>query len=90
MEYQRAKDIHIIKMLGHKSIETTLIYMQLITFENDDYHPATAKTTTEARALIETGFECVCTHNNIMLFRKRKWRPPQKLGGNVAKLGGKP
>jgi hypothetical protein len=78
MEYHRTKDIRIMKMLGHKNIETTLICTQLITFENDDYHPAMAKTTKEARALIETGFECVCTHNNIMLFRKRKWRPPQK------------
>ncbi|MGQ9725811.1 MAG: hypothetical protein ACUVQL_01630 [Candidatus Bathycorpusculaceae bacterium] len=26
----------------------------------------------EAQKLIETGFEYICTHDNIMLFRKRK------------------
>jgi integrase len=73
MEYHKTRDIlHVMKMLGHKSIENTLIYTQLIQFEGDEYHSAVAKTIDEAKALIETGFEYVCTHENLMLFRKRK------------------
>lgn len=31
-----------------------------------------AKTLDEAKALIEEGFEYVCTHESLMLFRKRR------------------
>jgi len=73
MEYHKTKDIlHVKQMLGHKGIENTLIYTQLVTFENDDYYSAVAKTVDEAGALIEDGFEYVCTHDSMMLFRKRK------------------
>ena len=73
MEYHRTKDLlHVMKMLGHKDIKTTLIYTQLIQFERDDFHSAVAETVDEVRKMIEAGFEYVCTHNNVMLFRKRK------------------
>jgi len=73
MEYHKTKDIlHVMQLLGHRNIKNTLIYTQLIDFESDDYHSATAQTIEEAAKLIETGFEYVCTHDNIMLFRKRK------------------
>lgn len=49
-----------------------MIYTQLINFESDDYHSATASNVEEAKKLIEAGFEYVCTHNETMLFRKRK------------------
>jgi len=73
-EYHKTKDIlHVKQLLGHKRIDSTLVYTQLVTFENDDYHSATAKTTAERQKLIESGFEFVCTTpENIMLFRKRK------------------
>jgi len=47
-------------------------FSQLVNFEDDDYHSATAKNIEEAQKLIETGFEYVCTYDNIMLFRKPK------------------
>jgi len=73
MEYHRTKDIlHVMQLLGHRNIKNTLIYTQLVNFENDDYHSATAKNIEEAQKLIETGFEYVCTYDNIMLFRKPK------------------
>ena len=74
MEYHKTKDIlHVKQLLGHKRIDSTLVYTQLVTFENDDYHSAVAKTTAEGQKLIESGFEFVCTTpENIMLFRKRK------------------
>jgi integrase len=73
MEYHKTKDIlHVMEMLGHRDIKTTLIYTQLINFETDEYHSATAKTVEEARKLIEAGFEYVCNYESVMLFRKRK------------------
>jgi len=73
MEYQKTKGIlHVMKMLGHRNIQTTLVYTQLVNFEGDEFHSATAETIEEAKKLVETGFEFVCTHNNTMLFRKRK------------------
>jgi hypothetical protein len=59
-------------MLGHKNIQNTLLYTQLISFENEDYHSATAKTVQEAQKLIEAGFEYVCEFDGVKLFRKRK------------------
>ena len=73
MEYHKTKDIlHVMKLLGHRRIENTLIYTQLVEFETDDYHSATAETIEEAKKLVEAGFEYVCTHERYMLFRKRK------------------
>ena len=72
-EYAKTKDIlYVMKLLGHKSIETTLLYTQLINFETDEFHSATAKTIEESTELIKAGFEYVCTYNDILLFRKRK------------------
>jgi integrase len=73
MEYARTKDIlHVMEMLGHRDIKTTLIYTQLIPFKSDEYYSAVAKSIQEATHLIEEGFEYVCTYDGYMLFRKRK------------------
>lgn len=73
MEYHKTKDIlHVKEMLGHRSLNNTLVYTQLVTFESDDYHSATAKTVEEAKQLVEAGFEYVCDVENCKLFRKRK------------------
>jgi integrase/recombinase XerD len=73
-EYHKTKDIlHIMEMLGHRDIKTTLIYTQLVSFESDEYNSSTAKTTKEAKELVEAGFKFICTTpENVMLFRKRK------------------
>jgi len=48
-------------------------YIQLVDFEGDEYTSKAIKDTEEARQLIENGYEYVCTtHDEIMLFRKRK------------------
>jgi integrase len=73
MEYAKTKDIlHVMHMLGHKNIQNTLLYTQLVNFENDDCYSATAKSVEEAQKLVETGFEYVCTFNDVKLFRKCK------------------
>jgi len=73
MEYHKTKDIlHVMQLLGHRRIETTLIYTQLVNFEKDEYHSATAHNVEEAKQLIEAGFEYVCDMEGVKLFRKRK------------------
>ena len=73
MEYHRTKDIlYVMKLLGHKNIADTLIYTQLVEFEGDAYSSAVAHNVDEAKKLIEAGFEYVCSHDETLLFRKRK------------------
>lgn len=47
--------------------------MQLVEFEGDDYCSAMANNADEAKKLIEVGFEYVCNHGDVMIFRKRKY-----------------
>ena len=62
-----------MRMLGHKSINNTLIYTHLVDFErSDQYYSATATTIVEAQQLVESGFEYVTEIDNVSLFRKRK------------------
>lgn len=72
-EYHKTKDVlHVLKLLGHKNIANTLIYTQLVEFEGDEYYSAVASNVDEAKKLIESRFEYVCNHENLMLFKKRK------------------
>jgi type 1 fimbriae regulatory protein FimB/type 1 fimbriae regulatory protein FimE len=73
MEYHKTKDIlHVMQLLGHKNIKNTLIYTQLINFNENEYVCRVAKTLEEATQLIEAGFEYVTDVDGCKLFRKRK------------------
>ncbi|MDH5779753.1 MAG: tyrosine-type recombinase/integrase [Candidatus Bathyarchaeota archaeon] len=74
MEYHKTKDIlHVMKLLGHKSINSTLLYTQLIDFEGDEYDVKVAETKQEITELLEVGFEWVGQDNDgLTYFRKRK------------------
>ena len=73
MTYHRTKDILYVKQqLGHKKLETNLIYTQLVNFGEEEYTCKVAKTIDKARQLIENGFEYVTEMDNLKLFRKRK------------------
>jgi integrase len=73
MEYQRTKDIlHVMRMLGHKSIQNTLVYTQMVQFKKEEYASATATTIEDAQKLVEAGFEYVTEIEGVKLFRKRK------------------
>ncbi len=72
-EYEKTKDIlYVMNLLGHRNINNTLIYTQLVNFESSDYHSATAKSAEEAKQLVESGFEYACpTPENVTLPKKR-------------------
>jgi site-specific recombinase XerD len=73
--YDQTKDILLVKqLLGHKKLETTMFYTQLITFDQDDEYNCKATTDNkEAQDLIEHGFQYILTTpNGLMMFRKRK------------------
>ena len=74
MEYAKTRDIlHVMKMLGHKSIKNTLIYTQLVKgTEEDEFICKIARTPKEISQLIELGFEYVCEQDGLKFFRKRK------------------
>ena len=73
MFYHKTRDLLMLKtLMGHKKIETTLIYTQLIGFKEEEYVCKTASSLEEAKKLIEEGFEYVTEMDGIKLFRKRK------------------
>jgi len=75
MLYHKTKNIlHVKHKLGHRSIENTMIYTQLINFESDEWHVAYAETLEEEDKLIQAGFEFVRYDEkaNVAIYRKRK------------------
>ena len=71
--YHKTKDILLVKQqMGHRKLETTLIYTQLLDLSDEDYTCKTANTVKQATALIEAGFQYVTKMDGIKLFRKRK------------------
>jgi len=74
MEYARTKDIlHVMQVLGHRRIQNTLKYIQLVHFDAPaDYVCKVARTDEEIGALIELGFQYVCENNGLKFFRKPK------------------
>jgi len=73
MLYHRTNNLVLVQQkLGHKSIENTQVYTQLITFESDEYHSAAARNLEEGQKLVEAGFEYVCDFDDLKLFKKRK------------------
>ena len=73
MLYRRTRDILLVKQqMGHRRIETTLIYTQLIDPQDDEWTCKTATNVKESQQLIEAGFEYVTDQDGLKLYRKRK------------------
>jgi hypothetical protein len=73
MECHKTKDIlYVMQILGHRSINNTLIYTHLVNFGDDDYTAKVAHSEQEVCQLIEAGFEFVCDYEANKVFRKRK------------------
>jgi len=77
-EYHKTKDIlHVKNMLGHQSIDNTLIYISLeqSLFGSTDkleFYVKVAHNIEEACELVKVGFDYVCEMEDAKLFRKRK------------------
>lgn len=80
MEYHKTKDIlHVKKLLGHKKIDNTLIYIdyEKALFgdgKNDEFTVRVATDTDVACKLVEAGFDYVTGEyiDGGKIFRKRK------------------
>jgi integrase len=72
--YAKTKDIlYTQHHLGHKKLETTMLYVQLISFEEDEeYTVRTATNVKEATDLLEHGFTYIQDIDGIKIYRKRK------------------
>lgn len=64
------------KLLGHKHIQNTMKYTQLVHFKDDEFDVATATTVEEAKELLTVGFDYITEKDGIILFRK-----PKRFGG---------
>jgi integrase/transposase-like protein len=81
MTYHYTRNILLVqKLLGHKSIESTMKYTQLVQFKDDEFDVATATTVEEAKELLKSGFDYITEKTGIMLFRR-----PKKFGTLMVK-----
>lgn len=75
MLFHKTKNILYVKQqLGHRCIENTMVYTQLINFESDEWHVAHAKTLEEEDNLVQSGFDFVRydEREQVAIYRKRK------------------
>jgi len=73
MIYHQTKNILLVKkLLGHKRIENTMKYAQLIHFKEDEYDVATSITIEEDQELLKTEFEYVTERKGIKSYRRPK------------------
>ena len=72
--YARTRDILLVKQqLGHRKIETTLIYTQLLNINEEEEYTCKATNNKEgAMKLIENGFKFDSKIDGYNLYRKRK------------------
>jgi integrase len=72
-EYHRTRDIlHVMQLLGHKSLKNTLVYTHLVDLGGGEYTCKVTKNVDETKTLVEGGFEFVTDVEGMKLFRKRK------------------
>lgn len=70
-----AKTLNILRVqqaLGHKNINNTQVYTQLIDFKSEEYDVQLAETVEEAKKLGEAGFDHYDTIDSCHLYRRRK------------------
>lgn len=76
MEYHRTKDVlHVKQLLGHKSINSTLMYTQLVDLREDEFHVKVARNVKEASELVKIGFQYVTARALMWLKLASERRP---------------
>jgi hypothetical protein len=70
----RTKNTDVQQLLGHKKLENTDFYTQLLDFESDEWHVAYATNLEEENKLIEAGFGFIrySEKDQVAIYRKRK------------------
>lgn len=64
--------LFVMKLLGRKNINSTLIYTQLVNLADDNTQVRVAHNIEEDKQLIEAGFEYVTERDGFKIYRKRK------------------
>ena len=77
MLYHETKSTVLVKeFLGHKSLDTTSLYIQLqktlYQKDSDDFLVKATRDDEEIQKLLEVGFELACQKDDLLYFRKRK------------------
>jgi len=77
MLYHETKDlIYVKEFLGHRKVETTLLYIQLAKAifkeTNDEFTVRVTKDPSEIQSLLEVGFQYICETDGLLYLRKRK------------------
>ena len=77
MLYHETKDlIYVKEFLGHRKVETTLLYIQLVKVifkeANDEFTVRVTKDPSEIQSLLKVGFQHICETDGLLYFRKRK------------------
>ncbi|MGA2308799.1 MAG: tyrosine-type recombinase/integrase [Candidatus Bathyarchaeia archaeon] len=70
--YTNGNVLTVKKLLRHKRIESTMKYISMIHFKDDEFEVTSATTTEEAKQILSAGFDYVTQKDGIMLFRKPK------------------
>lgn len=70
--YTHGNVLAVQRALGHKSILSTMKYIHMINFKDDEFEVATATTVEEAKQLATAGFEKFDEFQGIHIFRKPK------------------
>lgn len=70
--YTHGNVLKVKKLLGHKRIESTMKYIHMMPFKDDEFDVAAATTIEEAKKIIAIGFEYITEMKGIKLFRKPK------------------
>jgi len=70
--YTNGNVLKVKKLLRHKSITSTMKYIHMIKFEDNEFEVTTATTIEEAKEVLAVGFDYVTEKNGIMLFRRPK------------------
>ncbi|MFH0748671.1 MAG: site-specific integrase [Candidatus Bathyarchaeota archaeon] len=72
--YSQTKDVIFVQQrLGHKNIQNTMVYINLVNFSEDDsFTVKVGSTLEECTQLLEAGFTYVTDYEDKKLFKKRK------------------
>jgi hypothetical protein len=70
--YTKGNALTVKKALRHRAVQSTMKYIGMLEFKDDDYEVATATTVDEIKHLAQAGFQKYDELNGMHIFRKPK------------------